>query len=107
MAYDQQRELWQAVDAGRERISALESRMSAHDAKHEAFLAEFRESRRERKEQIEMIANSISSRLSEFDEKIDTVATQVSEAHGAAKFGKWVAGVIIAGLALVASWKGA
>lgn len=40
---DDHRELWQAVDAGRERISALESRMSAHDAKHESFLDEFRE----------------------------------------------------------------
>lgn len=101
------KELWQAVDELRNRNSALESRMSAHDAKHEAFLAEFRESRRERKEQIELIANSISHRLSEFDEKIDTIGTKVIEAHGAAKFGKWVvataftgAGVLIAFLKL-------
>lgn len=84
MVDDQQRELWQAVDTLRERNSALESRMSAHEATQEAFLMEFRESRRERQRQME----GITGTLAEIREK-------VSEAHGAAKFGKWMVGLLV------------
>lgn len=97
---DDHRELWQAVDAGRERISALESRMSAHDAKHESFLDEFRESRKERKEQMDTIAQAIHSRLVDFDGKFDALAEKVTEAHGAAKFGKWLLGIVLAAIGL-------
>lgn len=78
--------------------------MSAHDAKHEAFLAEFRESRRERKEQIDLIAHAINSRLVDFERKIDNVTTKVVEAHGMATFGKWGIGLVLTVLAVVAAY---
>lgn len=98
---DDHRELWQAVDNLRERNGALESRMSAHEATQEAFLMEFRESRRERKEQIDTIAHAIESRLSDFDGKFDTLSEKVTEAHGAAKFGKWLIGIVLAAAGLI------
>lgn len=88
-------ELWQAVTELRDRHSNLEARMSAHDARHEMFLAEFRESRQERQRQMESIAASLNTRLGQFDEKMDEIREKVSEAHGAAKFGKWVIGILI------------
>lgn len=65
--------------------------MSAHDARLVAFL----ESRREHQRQMESIAASINTRLGQFDEKMDEIREKVSEAHGAAKFGKWVIGILI------------
>lgn len=97
-------DLWQALDALRDRNSQLEARMSAHDAKHEAFLAEFRESRRERKEQIDLIAHAINSRLVDFERKIDHVSHKVTEAHGMATFGKWGIGFVITVLGLLIAY---
>lgn len=88
-------ELWQAVSELRDRNAALESRVSATDARVEMFLTEFRESRRERQQQMENIASSLNARLGQFDEKMDEIREKVSEAHGAAKFGKWVIGLLI------------
>lgn len=97
-------DLWQALESLRNRNSTLEARMSAHDAKHEAFLAEFRESRRERKEQIDLIAHAINSRLVDFERKIDHVTHKVTEAHGMATFGKWGIGFVLTVLALAATY---
>lgn len=94
--------IWQELNALRDRNSKLEARMSAHDAKHEAFLAEFRESRRERKEQIDLIAHAINSRLVDFERKIDTVTSKVTEAHSVASFSKWLAGFVVGALGLLA-----
>lgn len=88
-------ELWQAVTELRDRHSNLEARVAVHDARLVAFLDEFRESRREHQRQMESIAASINTRLGQFDEKMDEIREKVSEAHGAAKFGKWVIGILI------------
>lgn len=75
----------------RDRHSNLEARVAVHDARLVAFL----ESRREHQRQMESIAASINTRLGQFDEKMDEIREKVSEAHGAAKFGKWVIGILI------------
>lgn len=87
--------LWQAVDEIRNRQSQIEARVAAHDARLVAFLEEFRESRRERKEQIEAIAREMRRSVDEFNTKLDELRLQVSEAHGMAKFGRWLAGVAL------------
>lgn len=81
---DNTTELWQAVTELRDRHATLESRVAAHDVRHEMLLAEFRESRQERQRQME----GITGTLAEIREK-------VSEAHGAAKFGKWMVGLLV------------
>lgn len=93
---EQSKELWQAVDDLRARNNALEVQIATHVAKHEAFLTEFRESRQERREQMQLIA----VKLAGFDAKIDGFQAKVTEAHGAAKFGKWLLATVIAGGAL-------
>ena len=84
-------ELWHVVTELRDRHSNLEARVAVHDARLVAFL----ESRREHQRQMESIAASINTRLGQFDEKMDEIRGKVSEAHGAAKFGKWVIGILI------------
>ena len=88
-------ELWQAVTELRDRHSNLEARVAVHDARLVAFLDEFRESRLERQRQMDALAAALNTRLGQIDEKIDTIQENVSEAHGAAKFGKWVIGILI------------
>lgn len=83
--------LWQAVDEIRNRQSQIESRVAAHDARLAAFLEEFRESRKERREQLAGLTRT----LAEFNTKLDAVQTKVSEAHGMARFGKWVSGIVV------------
>lgn len=77
-------ELWQAVSELRDRNATLESRISANDARHEMFLAEFRESRQELQRQMESISASLAD-----------IQVKVGEAHGAAKFGKWMIGLLV------------
>lgn len=88
-------ELWQAATELRDRHSNLEARVAVHDARLVAFLDEFRESRRERQRQIDTLTAALNTRLGQIDEKMDTIQEKVSEAHGAAKFGKWVIGILI------------
>lgn len=88
-------ELWQAVTELRDRHSQLESRVAVHDARLVAFLDEFRESRQERQRQMDTLTSALNTRLGQIDEKMDTIQEKVSEAHGAAKFGKWVIGILI------------
>ena len=88
-------ELWQAVTELRDRHSNLEARVAVHDARLVAFLDEFRESRQERQRQMDTLTAALNTRLGQIDEKMDTIQEKVSEAHGAAKFGKWVIGILL------------
>lgn len=83
--------LWQAVDEIRNRQSAIESKVAVHDSRLLAFLEEFRESRKERREQMADLTRT----LAEFNTKLDAVQNKVSEAHGMARFGKWASGIVV------------
>lgn len=92
--------LWQQINVLREKQSALESRMSAHDAKQDALAEKIDLSRSERSEQFQQLTAQIST-LGE------TVREELSEYRGALKFGKWLAGLLIAlgvPAALLTAW---
>ena len=92
--------LWEQINVLREKQSALESRMSAHDAKQDALAEKIDLSRSERSEQFQQLTAQIST-LGE------TVREELSEYRGALKFGKWIAGLLIAlgvPAALLTAW---
>ena len=92
--------LWEQINVLREKQSALESRMSAHDAKQDALAEKIDLSRSERSEQFQQLTAQIST-LGE------TVREELSEYRGALKFGKWLAGLLIAlgvPAALLTAW---
>ena len=81
--------LWDHVNALRDKQAALEARMAAHDAKTDALAEKIDLSRQERTEQFKVITEQIAT-LGE------TVKEELSEYRGALKFGKWIAGTLIA-----------
>lgn len=92
--------LWEQINVLREKQSALESRMSAHDAKQDALAEKIDLSRSERSEQFQRLTAQIST-LGE------TVREELSEYRGALKFGKWLAATLIAlgvPAALLTAW---
>ena len=92
--------LWEQINVLRDKQAALESRMSAHDAKQDALAEKIDLSRSERSEQFQQLTAQIST-LGE------TVREELSEYHGALKFDKWLAGLLIAlgvPAALLTAW---
>lgn len=97
---NEQEALWEQVNQLRDKQSALESRMSAHDAKQDALAEKIDLSRTERTEQF----RSLSDQIAKVGED---VREELSEYRGALKFGKWIAGILIAmgvPAAMLAAW---
>lgn len=77
--------LWQRHEELREKVDALNARMSAHDERYNAVVEKLDLSREERKEQFNAIMVEMKA-----------VREEVAEKRGAAKFGAWLAGIMIA-----------
>ena len=82
----------------RQAIRELAERIEKVEDRHDTVLGEIRQSREERSRQI-----------AKLDAKLDTLTHEVSEYRGALRFGKWLAGLLIAmgvPAALLAYWGG-
>ena len=85
-------ELWERLSAQEVKVAALSGRIDTLEAKVDA-------SRSERNAQyadIKTTLTEIRQGLTQTNLKVDDLKDKVAEAHGAAKFGKWLAGTLIA-----------
>ena len=92
--------LWEQVNNLRDRQAVIEARIAAHEAKTDAIEDKIDLSRQERTEQFRQLSQQI-------EQLGTTVQAELSEYRGALKFGKWLAGILIAlgvPAALLASW---
>lgn len=90
--------IWERINAQTDRMSEIESRMAAHEARTVAIEQKIDLSRQERTEQFREIKAGI-----------DGIREEVSEYRGALQFGKWLAGILIAlgvPAGLLAMWGG-
>lgn len=76
--------LWQAHNELRDRHHALESRMAASEERHKAIVEKLDLSRVERTQQHQATLEAIGS-----------LKNEVAEARGAARFGKFIIGLLI------------
>lgn len=94
--------VWEQINAMRDKQSALEARMAAHDAKVDALADKLDLSRTERTEQYHQLSAKI-------DGLGVTVQSELAEYRGALRFGKWIAGTLVAlgvPAGLLAMWGG-
>ena len=88
--------IWERINAQSDRMSELEARMAAYEARTVSIEQKIDLSRQERTEQYKDIKASLQ-----------TISNEVSEYRGALQFGKWLAGILIAlgvPAALLTAW---
>lgn len=94
--------VWEQINVMRDRQSAAEARMAANDATVAALIEKVDLSRQERTEQY----LALSAKM---DSLGKTVQIELAEYRGALRFGKWLAGILIAlgvPAGLLALWGG-